>query len=396
LTLAVKRAAEKGIPYYQVGWRKDTTSRFASQRITPPRGEEKEFFRHWLRPAREGGGTPEFNEMSEHIQKALSPLFIIGPGIADITDGSEIPAILQALAGEVGADMVVPNPYGNLWGLVAEVEVMPRDNIQRRIEAGEIDLLYLIGDAPFQERPPVKFIIHQSAFPAPETLKADLQLPAAAWGEADGSYAGMPEASRDLKFKAFMQPPGKTRTHNDIYAGIAGVMGKEIDFSFAATARPVPAKVNSHFARPEGSPGILSSDMTHSPAAVPPDDRYPFLLMWEINPHAYQGVTLSSLSEGMAMLVPENTLIIHPREAERLELTKGQPVKVTGSDGSAGIYPIELRRNVPPGCAYLVASKAGPPFEKNPSPVRIEIAAAEKETGNERVTPRGPPRRQYV
>jgi formate dehydrogenase alpha subunit len=39
LTLAIKRAAQKGIPLCQIGWTRDTASRFASQSIAPPPGD---------------------------------------------------------------------------------------------------------------------------------------------------------------------------------------------------------------------------------------------------------------------------------------------------------------------------------------------------------------------
>ena len=44
VTLAIKRAAEKGVPYLQIGWINDTTSRFASHCVTPEVGKISIFF----------------------------------------------------------------------------------------------------------------------------------------------------------------------------------------------------------------------------------------------------------------------------------------------------------------------------------------------------------------
>ena len=78
LTLAIKRACEKGIAYLQVGWIRDTTSRFAALVQVPPPGQESEFFADIARQLKNGKGRfREAKKIAAFLKTASAPVFIL-------------------------------------------------------------------------------------------------------------------------------------------------------------------------------------------------------------------------------------------------------------------------------------------------------------------------------
>jgi len=370
VTLAVKRAADKGIPYYQVGWKRDTTSRFAAGRIIPSPGKEAPFFKEieQILQNREEGSKP--------------PLFIVGPGMLDLTAGDDILQSIKTMIAVTGANVLATNPYGNLIGLLSLVNAQSHETVHELIEAGKIDLLYLVGDMPFRERPPVKFILHQAAFLPPEEISADLVLPAAVWGEVSGTYVDMNNTR--IKIEAVTDPSETVFRHPEIFEKIVKAGKKELDISFAQKdlSKLIPGKL-ALSANP--STGKGTSSKTKTAKITAPDSMFPYLLIQEKNPHTFQGVSLSKVSEGMKAIVPEDTIIINPRDASGMELSDGDAVivksKANGS-GSEKTFPIRCRGTVSPGYLYLITSSDTFPFKTNPIPVQVREVA--KEASNEK------------
>jgi hypothetical protein len=242
-TLAIKRAADNGVPYYQVGWTRDTTSRFAVREILPPAGKEKNFFRKVAQVMDKGSGGPEdIKELVKALKEALSPIIVVGPEILDLTDGHDILKSLERIMRLADAAVYAPNPFGNLMGLLSAAQIKSPGEIHRLIDRGKIDFVYIVGDVPFQERPPVKFVVFQGDFPPPEKLEADLILPAATWGEISGTYADL--AGKKKKIKAIANPPGLALTHQEIFTRIArGVGQKEIKFSGREFKKSIPDRL---------------------------------------------------------------------------------------------------------------------------------------------------------
>lgn len=70
----------------------------------------------------------------------------------------------------------------------------------------------------------VEFMVVQDGFfPTPTTEFADLVLPAAIWGEKEGSYTN--SERRASKVNVIVRPPGEARTDFDIFMAIAELLG---------------------------------------------------------------------------------------------------------------------------------------------------------------------------
>lgn len=379
VTLAVKRAADKGIPYYQVGWKRDTTSRFAAGRIIPSPGKEASFFKEIVQTLQnqEGGSTPGVKELSEAIKNSSSPLFIVGPGMLDLTAGDDILQSIKTMIDVTGANVLATNPYGNLIGLLSLVNAQSHETVCGLIEEGKIDLLYLVGDMPFRERPPVKFILHQAAFLPPEEISADLVLPAAVWGEVSGTYVDMNNTRK--KINAVTEPSGKVFRHPEIFEKIVNAGKKKSDVSFAQQdlSKLIPDRLALST---NPLTGKDTSSKTKAAKVTAPDSTFPYLLIQEKNPHTFQGVSLSKMSGGMKAIVPGDTIIINPRDASGMELSDVDAVivksKANGS-GSEKTFPIRCRRTVSPGYLYLITSSDTFPFKANPIPVQVRKVAKE-------------------
>lgn len=359
-TLRIKRAAERGVPYYQVGWIRDNTSRFSDRNIIPAPGREKDFFKKILQTIEKGsGGSKEIKKLASLLNNHSPVTLILGPEIIDLSEGKDILNIIAKIAKLTGAKIFAPNPYGNLSGLLSVLETRPVEEIDRLVAGGKIDLLYIIGDATFSQRPPVDFIIYQGSFPPPIGLKPDLILPAATYGEISGSYAG--DGGKTRTFKAVVKPPGSAAGNHEILADITAAMGnKEITFTQKDIAGQIPNKLNLKL--PETKP-------RKKVKVNPPDSFLPYLLIREKTPHAFHNVSLSKIIAGMEAILPEETLLLNPEDAVKLGLNNGDTIVVDSTDIKKE-YPLQLQDIVSPGFVFLL-SHAVTPFKSNPCPVHL-------------------------
>lgn len=363
LTLAIKRAAQKGIPLCQIGWNRDTSSRFADQTIAPPPGDEKSFFKKVLNLVEKGkGGTTEIKKLVQMIEDAPSTTFILGPEIADLTEAKEILEIIEKIAELTASKIFAPNPYGNITGLLAIADVKLSEDIDQLVADEKIDLLYIIGDAPFEKRPAVDFIIHQSSFPPPDELSADLMLPISLWGEMPGTYIGT--NGKRKTFAAVANPPGLTLGNREIFAEISKAMARtDVKFTEKEINRQIPK--NFSIKLPE-----YSGKKRKRVRVTSPDPSFPYLLIQERTPHAFHNVSLSKTIAGMAVILPEDTLIMNPQDAGKLGLHDGDSVLVE-SEASDGTYPLKLQEIVTPGFVFLLTHSRAHVFDTNPCPVHL-------------------------
>jgi anaerobic selenocysteine-containing dehydrogenase len=258
--------------------------------------------------------------------------------------------------------LFAPTPWGNLAGLLAVTPVRLVEEIDRLVAEKKIDLLYIVGDAPFETRPPVDFIIHQGSFPPPAELNADLLLPAATWGEISGTYADIHGGRKTVN--AVVEPPGMAQTNQDIFRDIAKAMGKKnLKFTPKEISKGLPENFSVKLPDIKGKGGKLKK-------VSPPDSFHPHLLIQERTPHAVHNVSLSSIVPGMARLIPEGTLAMNPADATRMGFKDGDPVLVE-SDGTKKTYPLKVQDFISPGVFFLLTRSRSHVFGTNPGPVHL-------------------------
>ncbi|NQV19492.1 MAG: (2Fe-2S)-binding protein [Armatimonadetes bacterium] len=361
VTLAIKRAAEKGIPYLQIGWINDTTSRFASHHLTPETGKEKEFVKEIVESFEKGKEvSPEISEVMK-LFKDSSSTIILGPTILDLTEAKEILRNIEKIIKLTGSKLFVLNPYGNLPGLLSSVDLKPHQDILDKISKGKIDSLYLIGDSPFKKRPNVNFIIHQSPFPPSEKLKPDLILPTATWSEISGTYVTLTDKRK--KLKAVVKTSEKVLSNSAIFAKLAKKLGKqELKFNKKELSKLIPKKLTIKL--PEFNSKPKKNIVQIKTRA------FPYTLIQEKNLYTYMGMYLNQLIEGLREIEPEETLIINPIDASKFDIQNGDNVMLKSHKISKK-YPVVLRKTISPGFIRLITSNKTFEFETNPCPVKI-------------------------
>ena len=362
LTLLIKQKAEKGTPYFQIGWIKDTTSRYACQQIIPFSGREKTFFNKIAQSIENADtSSPEIKELVKKIKTSSNPIFILGPDIMELTEADEILKIIKKIITLTGSKIFLTNPYSNLMGLLSLIDTKSNEEINELISQRKIDLLYIIGDNPFQKRPPVDLVIFQSCFPAPDKLNADLILPSAMWGEMSGSFANI--KGNIKKFKAVTNPPGKAIQNNEIFDRINKEIGKkDIKFTYKGISKLIPKKLEMRL------PFIKRKPVK---AKVSPlNTSFPLLLIQEKNPHIFYNISLSNNIRDMREIVTEDAIIMNPTDALKMEIQNGDSIFVK-SDIYEKIYPVIVRKIIPQNFLLLITSSRTFDFNSNPCPVHI-------------------------
>lgn len=375
LTLAIKRAAHRGVPFCQVGWTRDSLSRFATLEMTPPAGKERLFARKIVRTLEKGkGSSREVKKLVKLIQRSSSPTIVLGPEIMYLTQGEDILNSIEYILQLTRASVFAPNPYGNLTGLLSAIDIKLKSEIDAMVADGNIDVLFIIGDTPYLQRPPVEFIIYQGALPPPDNLRADLVLPAATWGEVSGTYAYRHSRNHGkLKFrKAVVKPPGQALCNSKIFNRLTRAIGiPDLKYTRKETRRIIPKNLALKF-----FDRAASSKKHKKLKVIPPSPAYPHFLIREKPLHAVQSPSLSSISSGLSAIVPEDTLIINPEDAAKLGLKDGDPVMVEtagnrGKEITPPSYPLKIQKNILPGFVMVLSNDDSPGFETNPCAVHL-------------------------
>ncbi len=366
VTLAIKRAVEKGAGYIQTGWLKDTTSRFAAQRVLPIPGREAELLDEVCAFLEHGNCRSEDGKaIGELLKSRKDSAIVVGPSLLCLTSATAILAGLKRIMELSGAKVLILAPSDNLAGLLSLEGVKVLEEVEPLIRDGKIDVLYGVGDMPFESRPPVKCIACQSSFVPSEALQVDYLLPAALWGETGGTIRTLD--GREKSCGAPVIPQGMALPHREIFARIANALGRQDSlFGDDGAARALTGKSRL---KPPHASAPAPAPATEAPAeGVSVDSDFPAYLVVEKNPHRYSGICLSDAVEGFREIVPEDTILLNPVDAAKLAVSDGDRIVVSSRDRSSS-YPVMTRKIIPTGYASLVTSK--PAFARNPCPVAI-------------------------
>jgi predicted molibdopterin-dependent oxidoreductase YjgC len=365
LTMAIKSLADSGVPYYEIGWLKSTTTRFARKKLVPPPGKEVDFIGKIMSCLETGNSvTQDIRELVHALKSKELKVIILTPEIMSLTNGREILRMIRKIAELTGAKLFMPNPFGNLNGLLSLLDLHPMAEIFKKIEGGEVDLVYFIGDAPSGEFRNVKYKIYQNAFPAPSSLDPDVILPTSVWGESNGSYLAMDGGVKG--FHAVAAPHGYSLSHLEVLGKIITVMASP-DLTDGFTRQ---LNKTAHSGPPGGS--LLSGRNNvpiHHPVADPSLD-YPFLLLREKDQHIYNGLSLSNKLEGFGQLVRPGQVLLNPVDAKALEVKNDDMIELA-SAGNKNSYRAVIRKNIMKGFLFLQESNGKVEFETNPCPVNI-------------------------
>jgi anaerobic selenocysteine-containing dehydrogenase len=272
--------------------------------------------------------------------------------------------------------------------------------------AGKIRALWILGTNPLVSFPNVDvlkhalgnldFLVVQDGFhPTPTTELADLVLPAAIWGEKEGTYTN--SERRVSKVNAAAPPPGEARTDFDIFLSVADRLGMR-DVLFSGWSRPRDAfdewrrvsagrlcdysgmsyeEIESsggmqwpfpqdaafaasgprrlygdgRFETEDGRARLLPTQWTPFPEQ--PGADFPFILNTGRTVEHWHTRTKTGAISILQRMSPRAWLEMNPKDAERLGLRAHDRVEVISRRGRVSRVELRVTEIVAPGQVFL-------------------------------------------
>lgn len=258
-----------------------------------------------------------------------------------------------------------------------------------KIHSGEVRAVYIMGEntvisdanaqATKKAFEAVEFLVVQDLFLTQTAQLADVVLPAAGWGEVDGSYTNTER--RVQRVRAGIKPPGQAHPDTEILCDLSTRLGYPMRYDSskdiweeAASLSPILAGIN--YDRIEGvgiqwpcpnpsHPGTkyLHSDIfvdkvghfqpvPHEPPAETPNAEYPLLLTTGRRLQGYHTGTFIHHSSGFDEIWKEEFLEVNPQDAIKIGISDGDKVRVISRRGEVSARASVAEKS-PVGTVFL-------------------------------------------
>jgi assimilatory nitrate reductase catalytic subunit len=260
-------------------------------------------------------------------------------------------------------------------------------DIVNAVVAGRIKGLWIIGTNPlvsFPNRDVLEYglstldlLVVQDGFETPTTARADVVLPAAIWGEKDGTYTN--SERRVSRVRTAVDPPGEARPDFDIFLGIAARLGVK-DRLFPGWSTPAdafdewrrvsagrlcdysgityerigacggvqwPAPADDHSVPPAGTPRLYADGAFPNPTgrvrlpvverrelSEPPRRSFPLILNSGRTVEHWHTRTKTGRVNLLESLAPEAWVEINPADADELKIRTGDVVRLASPRGA--------------------------------------------------------------
>jgi anaerobic selenocysteine-containing dehydrogenase len=329
----------------------------------------------------------------------------------------------------------------NLWGVSADRLPTARGaaypDIINGIINGKIKGLWVIGTNPvvsFPNRELIEYaldkldlLVVQDGYSTPSTERGHLVLPAAVWGEKEGTYTN--SERRVSRVRAAVAPPGEARSDFDIFMAVAertGMRaelfpgwtgpqhafdewrrvsaGRPCDYSgisydridaYGGVQWPAPMGddavdgagtrclyADGRFNTPDGRARLAKV----SPVAISdkPRPRYPFLLNTGRTVEHWHTRTKTGQVGILERLAPSAWIEIHPLDAAALGVSAGEPVAVRSERGAVEGIAVRVTAGVRQGevfpfhydeaCANRLTMNEFDPISREPNYKQCAVA----------------------
>jgi formate dehydrogenase alpha subunit len=246
-----------------------------------------------------------------------------------------------------------------------------------KIAEGKIKALYISGEDPFITLPNlerIKIGLHQLEFLVVQDLfmthigsYAHVILPGVSFAEKDGTFTNMER--RVQRVRRAISPIGDTRPDWKILCDLSTKMGYPMEYQNPAEIMDEIASLVQLYA------GVSYSDLEKGGIQWPlsngrkrrffpveyqeppekPDEHYP---LWIIPRgfHYHYGIgTTTKRAEGLAKVLPDSCVEIHPEDAIKAGLTEGDKVKVISPRGEVETI-CRISGALPKGVAYFATT----------------------------------------
>ena len=240
------------------------------------------------------------------------------------------------------------------------------EGILRAAAEGEISTLVLLGADPLADYPDrdlvqrafaaVDDIVAVDCFLTESSKRASVVLPAAMFGEVDGSFMNL--EGRITPLRAQVTAPGQARSDWMIAVEIAEALGVELGFDTVEDLQAemrisVTSLAKVDFAAVATAPDGVLADLSRTwspeaPAAtmVPPLDNYGLRLL--VDRKLWDEGTMAAQAPSLAPLASTAALFLNRTELERIGISDGDTVTVETKNTSVEIT-VALDASLPRG-----------------------------------------------
>ena len=317
-------------------------------------------------------------EMKEQLGRGQVVVIVGRPNLAE----NEV-FTLQALAEVFG---VVPNAKvlpvlrrGNVRGAVA-AGLTPQNNSGDAIDilnaaaAGKIECLILLGADPMSDvadaglvqraLAQVKNLISIDTFVNSSNRNADIVLPAAAYGEKNGTTTNLEGRVSNVVQK--ITPRGTSRPDWMIATELSIALGVDIGVSSLEDLNQklvssVPAFAPSADAKSTHGDGVLMTRETPvtisgSPTIAVDRNAYNYRLI--VSRTMYDTAQSTVASPSLVGIINDSAIYVHPLDLARIGVVEGTNVRV-GADGTNVVIAIRAHNGVHRGTAWLPFNHTG-------------------------------------
>ncbi|MFP5319515.1 MAG: molybdopterin oxidoreductase family protein [Acidimicrobiia bacterium] len=227
-------------------------------------------------------------------------------------------------------------------------------------------------------------LVVQDGFETPTTALADVVLPAAIWGEKDGTYTN--SERRVSRVRKAVEPPGQARSDFDIFLAVAQQAGVRDDLYPGWTGpedafeewrrvsagrlcdyRPISwASLDEAGSAQWGGPRLYGDGrfptpdgkarlwcVSPQPISDAVDERFPFLLNTGRTVEHWHTRTKTGRVAVLESLAPEGWVEVNPVDARRLGVGPGDRVRLLSRRGMVEDVPVRVTATVREGEVFM-------------------------------------------
>jgi len=301
-------------------------------------------------------GRPNLAESASHTMDALSSVLAVAPS------ASVLPVLRR----------------GNVRGALS-LGLAPRNGkdaaaILEASANGQVDCLILLGADPLSDVADVdlarrgiagaKFVVSIDTFLSASASHADVVLPAAAYGEKDGTTMNLEGRVTSVVQK--ITPHGTSRADWMIAVELLGLLGHESGLTTLADIQHAMSHAFPDFGSTTTTVAVKRDGVVVSvtpptstattTAVAGPRNSYEFRL--DLSRKLFDRAVGTVTSPSLENLSTTAQVFIHPLDLDRVGAAEGANVRVTNSHSSI-VLPVRASSSIPRGTAWVPFNQLG-------------------------------------
>ena len=310
---------------------------------------------------------------------AEGPVTVVAgrPNLAEAAEHT-MAAVDVAVSAVPAAKVLPVLRRGNVRGALT-LGLAPRQNndataILEAAATGHVDCLILLGADPMSDIADAdlarrgiagaKFVVAIDTFLTQSAAHADVVLPAAAYGEKDGTTMNLEGRVTNVVQK--ITPRGTSRADWMIAAELADMLGHDFGVTtlndvqkLMATKVPSFGATTTRVAIKRDGVVVDLQLPTRTPVTAPaaaPRNGYEFRL--DVSRKLYDRAVSTVTSPALEALAPGASVSIHSLDLDRIGASEGANVRVSNSHSSI-VLPVRVTDSVPRGTAVIPFNQPG-------------------------------------